>query len=84
MVCRGQYWQDVRLRWTAIEYQYSAADMMPHRPERLIQEHELPEVYRMEHIKRVEQDEITDGSRRARNAVMYDDGQSEEQWLKVS
>lgn len=37
----------------------------------------------MEHIKKVEQDEITDGSRRARNTVQYDDGMTEEQWLKV-
>lgn len=53
------------------------------RPERLIQEHELPEVYRMEHVKKVEQDELADGARRSRNTVTYDDGMSEEQWLQV-
>lgn len=53
-------------------------------PERLIQEHELPEVYRMEHKKTIIQDELADGARRSRNTVTYDDGMSEEQWLQVS
>ncbi|GAA5970650.1 hypothetical protein JCM21900_000285 [Sporobolomyces salmonicolor] len=53
-------------------------------PERLIQEWELPEVYRMEHVKAVaEPDEQPDGSRRARTQVTYDDGLSEEQWLQA-
>lgn len=55
------------------------------RPERLIQEHELPQVYQMEHASQVIQDEIfDDGARRARTQVTYDDGLSEEQWLVVS
>lgn len=54
------------------------------RPERLIQEHELPEVYRMEHASQVIVDEIfVDGARRARTQVQYDDGLSEDQWLLV-
>ncbi|KAK4705515.1 hypothetical protein P7C70_g683, partial [Phenoliferia sp. Uapishka_3] len=52
-------------------------------PERLIQEHELPEVYRMEHVSQVIEDEIfDDGARRVRTQVQYDDGLSEEQWLE--
>ncbi|GAA5851229.1 hypothetical protein JCM5353_005258, partial [Sporobolomyces roseus] len=53
-------------------------------PERLIQEWELPEVYRMEHAKAVvEPDEQPEGSTRRRTAVTYDDGMSEEQWLQT-
>lgn len=37
----------------------------------------------MEHVKKVEQDELADGVRRVRNQVTYDDGMSEEQWLQV-
>lgn len=37
----------------------------------------------MEHVKKVEQDELADGARRSRNQVTYDDGMSEEQWLQV-
>lgn len=55
------------------------------RPERLIQESELPEAYTMEHESQVIVDEIfVDGARRARTQVQYDDGLSEEQWLVVS
>ena len=55
------------------------------RQERLIQEHELPEVYRMEHESQVVVDEVFE-DRRSRNktAVHYDDGLSEEQWVQVS
>ena len=57
---------------------------MIYSPERLIQEWELPEVYRMEHAKAVvEPDEQPEGSTRRRTAVTYDDGMSEEQWLQV-
>ncbi|GAA5906919.1 uncharacterized protein JCM6883_005730 [Sporobolomyces salmoneus] len=53
-------------------------------PERLIQEYELPEVYRMEHQKAVvEPDEQPEGSTRRRKEVMYDDGMTEEQWLQT-
>lgn len=49
------------------------------RPERLIQESELPEAYTMEHESQVIVDEIfVDGARRARTQVQYDDGLSEE------
>ncbi|GAA5966126.1 hypothetical protein JCM3765_005538 [Sporobolomyces pararoseus] len=53
-------------------------------PERLIQEWELPEVYRMEHAKAVvEPDEQPEGSTRRRTNVQYDDGMTEEQWLQT-
>ncbi|KAM0790771.1 hypothetical protein ACM66B_004621 [Microbotryomycetes sp. NB124-2] len=53
-------------------------------PERLIQEHELPEVYRIDHPKFVREESVTEGSRRSRNVtVHYDDGMTEEQWLKT-
>ncbi|GAA5820365.1 hypothetical protein JCM10212_003933 [Sporobolomyces blumeae] len=53
-------------------------------PERLIQEWELPEVYRMEHAKAVvEPDEQPEGSTRRRTQVQYDDGMTEDQWLQA-
>lgn len=52
-------------------------------PERLIQEWELPHVYRMDHPKIVPEDENRDGGRRNRTNVQYDDGMSEEQWLQT-
>ncbi|GAA5997132.1 hypothetical protein JCM5350_005626 [Sporobolomyces pararoseus] len=53
-------------------------------PERLIQEWELPEVYRIEHAKAVvEPDEQPEGSTRRRTNVQYDDGMTEEQWLQT-
>jgi len=53
-------------------------------PERLIQEHELPEVYRIDHeIETAADAVLKEGERRARTAVTYDDGMSEEQWLKT-
>ena len=54
------------------------------RPERLIQEYELPEVYRMEHVSQVVVDEIFEDRRsRVKTNVHYDDGLTEEQWLAV-
>ncbi|GAA5945416.1 hypothetical protein JCM10213_005973 [Rhodosporidiobolus nylandii] len=57
-------------------------------PDRLIQEWELPEVYRMEHPKAPKggifnEDNPAEGARRNRTAVQYDDGMSEEQWLQT-
>ncbi len=50
----------------------------------MIQEHELPLVYQMEHEKLVISDEIVEGDKRQRGEVVYDDGLSEEQWLEVN
>ncbi|ORY76015.1 SNF2 family N-terminal domain-domain-containing protein [Leucosporidium creatinivorum] len=72
-----------RDRRAAEEHAWAAAGNPGKMPERLIQEYELPEVYRMEHVKKVEQDELADGARRSRNQVTYDDGMSEEQWLQT-
>jgi hypothetical protein len=57
-------------------------------PERLIQEWELPEAYRVEHAKAPKggifsEENPAEGVRRNRTAVTYDDGMSEEQWLQV-
>ncbi|KAM0755948.1 hypothetical protein T439DRAFT_320646 [Meredithblackwellia eburnea MCA 4105] len=52
-------------------------------PERLIQEYELPEVYRMEHPVNIAEEEVVDEGGRRRTQVQYDDGLSEEQWLQA-
>ncbi|KAL8284283.1 hypothetical protein RQP46_005032 [Phenoliferia psychrophenolica] len=66
------------------ETAWAAANRTGPIPERLIQEWELPEVYRMEHDSQVIEDEIfDDGARRARTAVQYDDGLTEDQWLEA-
>ncbi|KAI5474907.1 ATP-dependent helicase STH1/SNF2 [Pseudohyphozyma bogoriensis] len=72
-------------RRAAEETAWAAAGNTGKIPERLIQESELPEVYRMEHqVEVVGEDEIiAEGARRARTQVTYDDGLSEEQWLQA-
>ncbi|GAA6020667.1 hypothetical protein JCM8202_004534 [Rhodotorula sphaerocarpa] len=72
-----------RDRAAAEEAAWAAAGNVGKLPERLIQEWELPHVYRMEHPKAVVGDENRDGSRRNRTQVMYDDGLTEEQWLQT-
>ncbi|GAA5889421.1 hypothetical protein JCM6882_000738 [Rhodosporidiobolus microsporus] len=57
-------------------------------PERLIQEWELPEAYRVEHPKAPKggifsDDNPAEGGRRNRTQVQYDDGMTEEQWLQT-
>ncbi|BGP26359.1 ATP-dependent helicase STH1/SNF2 [Rhodotorula toruloides] len=73
-----------RDRRAAEEAAWAAAGNTGKLPERLIQEWELPEVYRMDHPKAVvESDVRPDGSRRNRTQVTYDDGMTEEQWLQA-
>ncbi|GAA5901825.1 hypothetical protein JCM8208_003598 [Rhodotorula glutinis] len=74
-----------RDRRASEERAWAAAGHTGKLPERLIQEWELPEVYRMEHAKIVHsRDESpADGARRNRTQVTYDDGLSEEQWLQT-
>ncbi|GAA6046906.1 hypothetical protein JCM3770_003422 [Rhodotorula araucariae] len=73
-----------RERRASEERAWAAAGHTGRLPERLIQEWELPEVYRMEHPKaNVRDDSPADGARRNRTQVQYDDGLSEEQWLQA-
>jgi ATP-dependent helicase STH1/SNF2 len=55
------------------------------RPERLIQENELPEVYTNDDIyeEDIAETELGRGAR-VKDHVRYDDGLTEEQWLNVS
>ncbi|KAK9721803.1 ATP-dependent DNA helicase Snf21 [Basidiobolus ranarum] len=54
------------------------------KPERLIQDYELPEVYRMEHDLKEEDDiEFMGRGQRLKGDVRYDDGLTEEQWLNA-
>ncbi|BGP01946.1 Nuclear protein STH1/NPS1 [Rhodotorula toruloides] len=81
---RAIFAQMDRDRRAAEEAAWAAAGNTGKLPERLIQEWELPEVYRMDHPKAVvESDVRPDGSRRNRTQVTYDDGMSEEQWLQA-
>lgn len=80
---RRLFTQMDRDRRAAEEASWYAAGNLGKMPERLIQEHELPEVYRMDHPKIDLEESVAEGSRRARNSVRYDDGMTEEQWLKV-
>ena len=48
-----------------------------------MQEYELPQVYRMEHTVAKKEDDDESGERRRRTTVHYDDGLSEEQWLRA-
>jgi ATP-dependent helicase STH1/SNF2 len=54
-------------------------------PERLIQEHELPDVYKNDDVYTdvVQQFELGRGQRE-KASVIYDDGLTEDQWLNVS
>ncbi|KAK4047865.1 ATP-dependent DNA helicase Snf21 [Microbotryomycetes sp. JL221] len=73
-----------RDRRAAEEAAWYRAGNLGKMPERLIQEHELPEVYRIDHPKFEREDSVAEGSRRSRAAVVhYDDGMTEEQWLKT-
>lgn len=66
------------------EYAWRQAGNTGKLPERLIAEWELPEVYRVDHKVDIVDDEVfVDGRRRARTNVQYDDGMTEEQWLKT-
>ncbi|GAA5863719.1 hypothetical protein JCM3774_001226 [Rhodotorula dairenensis] len=78
---RALFAQMDRDRRAAEEAAWAAAGNTGKLPERLIQEWELPHVYRMEHPKLEPEDENRDGARRNRTQVTYDDGMSEEQWL---
>ncbi|TNY22936.1 SNF2-family ATP dependent chromatin remodeling factor snf21 [Rhodotorula diobovata] len=82
---RALFAQMDRDRRASEERAWAAAGHTGKLPERLIQEWELPEVYRMEHAKVVHsRDESpADGARRNRTQVTYDDGLSEEQWLQT-
>lgn len=73
-----------RDRKAAEEYAWRQAGNKGKFPDRLIAEWELPEVYRIDHKVDIVDDEVfVDGRRRARTAVQYDDGMTEEQWLKT-
>ncbi|GJN92633.1 hypothetical protein Rhopal_005668-T1 [Rhodotorula paludigena] len=83
---RAIFAQMDRDRRAAEEGAWAAAGNQGKLPERLIQEWELPEVYRMEHAKVVvgaDETPPADGARRNRTQVQYDDGLSEEQWLQA-
>lgn len=55
------------------------------RPERLLQEYELPEVYRAEEATDTLMEELEFGrGQRAKEQVRYDDGLTERQWVRVS
>ncbi|GAA5856967.1 hypothetical protein JCM8547_008488 [Rhodosporidiobolus lusitaniae] len=77
-----------RDRKVAEEHAWAAAGNQGKLPERLIQEWELPEAYRIEHPKAKkggifgEDGEAPEGARRNRTQVTYDDGMTEEQWLQ--
>ncbi|GAA6010615.1 hypothetical protein JCM10207_007766 [Rhodosporidiobolus poonsookiae] len=76
-----------RDRKAAEEAAWAAAGNPGKLPERLIQEWELPEAYRMEHPKApkggIFSEDNGDPGRRNRTQVMYDDGMTEEQWLQA-
>ncbi|GAA6031503.1 hypothetical protein JCM8097_006487 [Rhodosporidiobolus ruineniae] len=77
-----------RDRKAAEEAAWAAAGNQGKLPERLIQEYELPESYRVEHAKAPKggifhEDPNQGDARRNRTAVTYDDGMSEEQWLQA-
>lgn len=78
---RALFAQMDRDRRAAEEAAWAAAGNTGKLPERLIQEWELPHVYRMDHPKLEPEDESREGARRNRTQVQYDDGMSEEQWL---
>lgn len=55
------------------------------KPERLIQEWELPDIYRYDHmaeLQNAENDAIMGRGQRAKDSVRYDDGMTEKQWLR--
>ncbi|GAA5832794.1 hypothetical protein JCM11251_005767 [Rhodosporidiobolus azoricus] len=77
-----------RDRKNAEEAAWAASGHPGKLPERLIQEWELPEAYRVEHPKAptggiFSEDNPADGARRNRTQVQYDDGMTEEQWLQT-
>ncbi|KAK9767946.1 ATP-dependent DNA helicase Snf21 [Basidiobolus ranarum] len=57
------------------------------KPERLIQEHELPDIYMRDHEEDLRKQEEDDGHRgrghRSKGEIHYDDGLTEEQWLEA-
>jgi hypothetical protein len=54
------------------------------KPERLLQEHELPDVYRVEETADTIMEELEFGrGQRSKEQVRYDDGLTERQWVKV-
>jgi ATP-dependent helicase STH1/SNF2 len=54
------------------------------RPERLLQEYELPDVYRIEEPIDTSMEEFEFGrGQRSKEHVRYDDGLTEKQWVKV-
>lgn len=55
------------------------------RPERLLQEYELPDVYRIEEPTDTLMEEYELGrGQRSKEQVRYDDGLTERQWVRVS
>lgn len=53
-------------------------------PERLLQEYELPDVYRIEEPVDTSMDEFEFGrGQRSKEHVRYDDGLTEKQWVRV-
>ncbi|KAK9709853.1 ATP-dependent DNA helicase Snf21 [Basidiobolus ranarum] len=56
------------------------------KPERLIQEYELPEIYLRDHMEDLRKQRDTENhgrGHRARGDIRYDDGLTEEQWLEA-
>jgi ATP-dependent helicase STH1/SNF2 len=55
------------------------------RPERLLQEYELPDVYRIEEPTDTVTEEFEFGrGQRYKEQIRYDDGLTEKQWVRVS
>lgn len=76
-----------RQRATAEEWRRRYGDNHPPdaKPERLMQEWELPDIYRYDHVAayQYEQDALNFGrGQRVREAIRYDDGMTEGQWLR--
>jgi ATP-dependent helicase STH1/SNF2 len=55
------------------------------KPERLIQDWELPDIYRYDHMAEFQNaadDSIMGRGQRAKDSIRYDDGMTEKQWLR--